>query len=135
MNISYDIYTYLFFVFKYLDYTLCAKLIKHSKLNNKKYGYTGGGFIKTTMPTQSIKDWIDKKSPFNSRASFNSLLRTENSPIDSSKENSLKCRNMYFFKFICNILHKFWFLRPSNEDEQHKYNNNFLIHTHVCKYF
>ena len=102
-----------------------------NKMVNEIY-YSGGTFLSTNKSTQPKKGRIDIELPFKIRVAFNSLLRTENSPLHASKENSLKNRNMYFFKFIYAILHKIWFLRPSNEDQQYKYTKYFLIHTHVC---
>lgn len=92
---------------------------------NETY-YSGGTFLSTNKSTQPQKGRIDIELPFEIREPFNSLLRTENSPLHVLKEDSLKYRNLYFFKFISTILHKIWFLRPSNEDEQYKYTTHEL---------
>lgn len=50
------------------------------------------------MPTQSIKDWIDKKSPFKYRASFNSILSTEKptSDLKLKLQEFMLFRNIFF---------------------------------------
>lgn len=50
------------------------------------------------MPTQSIKDWIDKKSTFKYRASFNSILSTEKptSDLKLKLQELMLFRNIFF---------------------------------------
>ncbi|MCS3553154.1 hypothetical protein EDF66_102438 [Sphingobacterium sp. JUb20] len=63
------------------------------------------------MPIQSIKDWIDKKSPFKYWASFNSILSTEKPTSDLK----LKLQELMLFRNILFIVSSIRYVFQASE--------------------